>query len=186
MGHSIAVTPLQITMGMSVIANGGHLMAPRIVQSVEKENGEIAMKKEPIVMREVVPAKTAHFVAEALIGVTQPGGTAAFARVNGFQVAGKTGTAQKVSPHGGYAAGKYVVSFVGFMPAEDPKFVLLVMVDDAKIASNLNYGGLVAAPIFSRIAERAARHLDLTPTMPPIPLQPAPIASTSKTEERSN
>jgi cell division protein FtsI/penicillin-binding protein 2 len=186
MGHSIAVTPLQITMGMSVIANGGHLMAPRIVQSVEKENGEIAMKKEPIVMREVVPAKTARFVAEALIGVTQPGGTAAFARVNGFQVAGKTGTAQKVSPHGGYAAGKYVVSFVGFMPAEDPKFVLLVMVDDAKIASNLNYGGLVAAPIFSRIAERAARHLDLTPTMPAIPLQPAPIASTSTAEERSN
>ena len=186
MGHAVAVTPLQITMGMSVIANGGHLMAPRIVQSVEKENGEIAMKKEPIVMRKVVPEKTAHFVAEALIGVTQPGGTAAFARVNGFQVAGKTGTAQKVSPHGGYAAGKYVVSFVGFMPAEDPKFVLLVMVDDAKIASNLNYGGLVAAPIFSRIAERAARHLDLTPTMPPIPLQPAPIASTSTTEERSN
>ena len=186
MGHSVAVTPLQITMGMAVIANGGHLMAPRIVQSVEKENGEIAMKKEPIVMREVVPEKTAHFVAEALIGVTQPGGTAAYARVNGFQVAGKTGTAQKVSPHGGYAAGKYVVSFVGFMPAEDPKFVLLVMVDDAKIASNLNYGGLVAAPIFSRIAERAARHLDLTPTMPAIPLQPAPIASTSTTEERSN
>jgi hypothetical protein len=57
---------------------------------------------------------------------------------------------------------------------------------DLKIASNLNYGGLVAAPIFSRIAERAARHLDLTPTMPPIPLQPAPIASTSTTEERSN
>jgi cell division protein FtsI/penicillin-binding protein 2 len=186
MGHSIAVTPLQITMGMAVIANGGHLMAPRIVQSVEKENGEVVLKKEPTVMREVVPEKTAHYVSQALIGVTEPGGTAAFARVNGFQVAGKTGTAQKVSPHGGYAAGKYVVSFVGYMPAEDPKFVLLVMVDDAKIASNLNYGGLVAAPIFSRIAERAARHLDLTPTMPPIPLQPAPIASTSKTEERSN
>ena len=186
MGHSIAVTPLQITMGMSVIANGGDLMAPRIVQSVEKENGEVIMKKEPNVMRKVVPEKTARFVSEALVGVTEPGGTAGFARVNGFQVAGKTGTAQKVSPHGGYAAGKYVVSFVGFMPAEDPKFVLLVMVDDAKIASNLNYGGLVAAPIFSRIAERAARHLDLTPTMPPIPLQPAPIASTSTTEERSN
>jgi cell division protein FtsI/penicillin-binding protein 2 len=186
MGHSIAVTPLQITMGMAVIANGGRLMAPRIIQSVESENGEVTMKKEPTVMRDVVPEKTAQFVADALVGVTQPGGTAAFARVNGFQVAGKTGTAQKVSPHGGYAAGKYVVSFVGFMPAEDPKFVLLVMVDDAKIASNLNYGGLVAAPIFSRIAERAARHLDLTPTMPAIPLQPTPIASTSPAEERSN
>jgi cell division protein FtsI/penicillin-binding protein 2 len=186
MGHSIAVTPLQITMAMAVIANGGDLMAPRIVQSVEKENGEVHMKKEPTLMRKVVPEKTARFVSDALVGVTEPGGTAGFARVNGFQVAGKTGTAQKVSPHGGYAAGKYVVSFVGYMPAEDPKFVLLVIVDDAKIASNLNYGGLVAAPIFSRIAERAARHLDLTPTMPPIPLQPAPIASTSNTEERSN
>ena len=186
MGHSIAVTPLQITMGMSVIANGGRLMTPTIIDSVEKENGEVAMRKNPVLMREVVPEKTARFVAEALVGVTQPGGTAAFARVNGFQVAGKTGTAQKVSPQGGYAAGKYVVSFVGFMPAEDPSFVLLVMVDDAKIASNLNYGGLVAAPIFSRIAERAARHLDLTPTMPPIPLQPTPMASASTMQERSN
>jgi cell division protein FtsI/penicillin-binding protein 2 len=186
MGHSIAVTPLQITMGMSVIANGGRLMAPRIVQSVETEDGEITMKKNPIVMREVIPEKTARFVGEALVGVTEPGGTAAFARVNGFQVAGKTGTAQKVSPTGGYAAGKYVVSFVGFMPAEDPRFVLLVMLDDAKIPANINYGGLVAAPIFSRIAERVARQLDLAPTMPPIPLQPTPVASTTTTDERSN
>jgi len=186
MGHSIAVTPLQITMGMSVIANGGNLMAPRIIQSVEKENGEVLMKKEPTITRRVVPEKAARFISEALVAVTEPGGTATFARVNGFQVAGKTGTAQKVSPHGGYAAGKYVVSFVGYMPAENPQFVLLVMIDDAKIASSLNYGGLVAAPIFSRIAERTARQLDLTPTMPPIPLQPAPIASASNTEERGN
>jgi cell division protein FtsI/penicillin-binding protein 2 len=186
MGHAVAVTPLQITMAMAVIANGGDLMAPRIVQSVETEDGEITMKKNPIGMREVIPEKTARFVGEALVGVTEPGGTAAFARVNGFQVAGKTGTAQKVSPAGGYAAGKYVVSFVGFMPAEDPRFVLLVMLDDAKIAPNLNYGGLVAAPVFSRIAERVARQLDLAPTMPPIPLQPTPVASTTTTKERSN
>ncbi|MEI8292913.1 MAG: penicillin-binding protein 2 [bacterium] len=186
MGQSVAVTPLQITMAMSVIANGGHLMAPRIIDSIETDKGEVTFKKKPTVMREVVPEKTAKFVADALIGVTQPGGTATFARVNGFQVAGKTGTAQKVSPHGGYAAGKYVVSFVGFLPAENPQFVLLVMVDDAKIASSLNYGGLVAAPIFSKIAERAARHLDLTPTTPPIPLQPVPIASNSNPDERDN
>jgi hypothetical protein len=72
------------------------------------------------------------------------------------------------------------------MPAEDPKFVLLVMVDDAKIASSLNYGGLVAAPIFSKIAERAARHLDLTPTVPPITLEPSPIASNSPLDDRDN
>jgi cell division protein FtsI/penicillin-binding protein 2 len=115
--------------------------------------------------------------------VTQPGGTATFARVNGFNVAGKTGTAQKVSEKGGYAPGKYVVSFVGYMPAEDPQFVCLVMVDDAKVASGLNYGGLVAAPIFSRIAERSARHLDLVPTQPAIALQPDPITASMDAEE---
>jgi len=176
MGQSVAVTPLQITMGMSVIANGGHLMAPHIIKSVEDLDGTKVLEKAPKVVREVVPEKTARFIADALVGVTQPGGTATYARVNGFEVAGKTGTAQKVSAKGGYAAGKYVVSFVGFMPAEDPRFVCLIMVDDAKIASNLNYGGLVAAPVFSRVAEKAARHFDLTPTLPPIRLQDTPMA----------
>ena len=176
MGHSVAVTPLQITMGMSVIANGGHLMAPHVIKSVEDLDGTKILEKTPKVVREVIPEKTARFITNALVGVTQTGGTATYARVNGFEVAGKTGTAQKVSPKGGYAAGKYVVSFVGFMPAEDPRFVCLIMVDDAKIASNLNYGGQVAAPVFSRVGEKAARHLDLNPTLPPIPLQDMPMA----------
>jgi cell division protein FtsI (penicillin-binding protein 3) len=171
MGHAIAVTPLQITTGMSVIASGGRLMAPHLVKSIEKTDGEVVYRKSPELVREVVPEKTAKFISNALVGVTQPGGTATYARVNGYLVAGKTGTAQKVSPKGGYAPGKYVVSFVGYMPAEDPRFVCLVIVDDAKIASNLNYGGLVAAPIFSRIAEKAAHHMDLTPTLPAVALQ---------------
>jgi cell division protein FtsI/penicillin-binding protein 2 len=186
MGHSVAVTPLQITMGMSVIANGGHLMAPHIIKSVEDLDGTKILNKAPKVVREVVPEKTARFIANALVGVTQPGGTATYARVNGFEVAGKTGTAQKVSAKGGYAAGKYVVSFVGFMPAEDPRFVCLIMVDDAKIASNLNYGGLVAAPIFSHVAEKAARHFDLTPTLPPIPLQDTPMAKAETLNEATH
>ena len=186
MGQSVAVTPLQITMGMSVIANGGHLMAPHIIKSVEDLDGTKILEKAPKVVREVVPEKTARFIADALVGVTQPGGTATYARVNGFEVAGKTGTAQKVSAKGGYAAGKYVVSFVGFMPAEDPRFVCLIMVDDAKIASNLNYGGLVAAPVFSRVAEKAARHFDLTPTLPPIPLQDMPMAKAETLNEATH
>ena len=186
MGHSVAVTPLQITMGMSVIANGGHLMAPHIIKSVEDLDGTKILDKAPKVVREVVPEKTARFIANALVGVTQPGGTATYARVNGFEVAGKTGTAQKVSAKGGYAAGKYVVSFVGFMPAEDPRFVCLIMVDDAKIASNLNYGGLVAATIFSHVAEKAARHFDLTPTLPPIPLQDTPMAKAETLNEATH
>jgi cell division protein FtsI/penicillin-binding protein 2 len=125
-------------------------------------------------------------VGGALAAVTQPGGTATYARVNGFLVAGKTGTAEKVSPAGGYAKGKYVVSFLGYMPVENPRFVCLVMVDEAKIASNLNYGGLVAAPVFSRIAEKAARHLDLVPTEPSITLQQDPVAAALANKERNN
>jgi cell division protein FtsI/penicillin-binding protein 2 len=173
MGHSVAVTPLQIAMGMSVIANGGKLMRPTLVDSVVSADGKSIRKKHPQVIRKVVPAATAAFVNESLVGVTQPGGTATYAQVNGFLVAGKTGTAQKVSPSGGYTPGKYVVSFAGYMPAEDPRFVCLVIVDDAQTAPGMNYGGLVAAPIFSRIAEKASRQLDLVPTLPAIPIATA-------------
>jgi len=165
MGQALAVTPLQITLGMSVIANGGHLMAPQIVRSVTDADGQVVLDKPPRLVREVIPDKTASFVREALAGVVEPGGTATLAKVDGFRVAGKTGTAQKVSPAGGYAAGKYVASFVGFLPVEDPRFVCLVLVDDPKVASSVAYGGLIAAPIFSRIGEKAARYLDLVPSM---------------------
>ncbi len=165
MGQSVTATPIQITMGMSVIANGGSLMAPQIVRSIEDPDGRVVFDKPPKVVREVIPRKTARFVSHALAGVVGQGGTAQLARVAGFTVAGKTGTAQKASPTGGYAPGKYVVSFVGYLPEEDPQFVCLVMVDDAKISSGLNYGGLVAAPVFSRIGERVARHMDLVPAL---------------------
>jgi cell division protein FtsI/penicillin-binding protein 2 len=115
------------------------------------------------IVREVVPSATARFISDALAEVVSERGTAALARVSGFTVAGKTGTAQKVDARGGYASGKYVVSFVGYIPAEDPRFVCLILIDNAKVSSGLNYGGLVAAPIFSRVAEKAARYLDLVP-----------------------
>jgi len=184
MGQSVAVTPLQITMGMSVIANGGQLMTPQIVRSVEDSGGGEIVDKPPKVAREVIPRKTARYISEALSGVVGDGGTAQLAKVAGFTVAGKTGTAQKVSPAGGYAQGKYVVSFVGYMPEENPRFVCLVMVDDAKIASGLNYGGLVAAPIFSRIGERAARYLDLVPVLRAE--ASAPLALRERKDERTN
>ena len=184
MGQSVAVTPLQMTMGMSVIANGGRLLAPQIVRTVEDSDGRVVVNKPPKVVREVVPQKTALFVSEALTGVVGEGGTAQLAKIAGFTVAGKTGTAQKVSPSGGYAQGKYVVSFVGYLPQEDPRFVCLVMLDDAKVASNLNYGGLVAAPIFSRIGERAARYLDLVPSLRAEPS--GPLALSGQKQERTN
>ncbi|MFY8216005.1 MAG: peptidoglycan D,D-transpeptidase FtsI family protein, partial [Chthoniobacterales bacterium] len=165
MGHAVAVTPIQMVMAMGAIANGGKLMAPHIVKAISDGDGNVIREFPPTVVREVVNPETAALVNEALADVVSPTGTAILAKVEGFRVAGKTGTAQKVDPNGGYTPGKYVVSFVGYMPAEDPAFVGIVMIDDASIPSNLNYGGLVAAPIFSRIADRAARHLDLQPVM---------------------
>lgn len=165
MGHSIAVTPLQMTMAMGAIANGGKLMKPQIVRSVRDVDGNQIVKTSPEVLRQVVPEDTAKFVSAALAAVTGPGGTAKLANVPGFSTAGKTGTAQKVDPNGGYTAGKYVVSFLGYLPAENPAFVCLVMIDDAKLSSGLNYGGLVAAPIFARIGEKAARYMNLVPSL---------------------
>jgi cell division protein FtsI (penicillin-binding protein 3)/stage V sporulation protein D (sporulation-specific penicillin-binding protein) len=184
MGQSISVTPLQMTMGMSVIANGGKLVAPQIIRSVEDSDGSVVTSKPPKVVREVVPTKIARFVSEALTGVVGEGGTAQLARIAGYTVAGKTGTAQKAGPHGGYAPGKLVVSFVGYLPQENPRFVCLVMLDDAKVASNLNYGGLQAAPIFSRIGERAARYLDLVPVLRAEPA--SPLALRKQKMERTN
>lgn len=164
MGHSVAVTPLQIAMSMSVIANGGKLMRPHIVRAVKDKDGNEITRMEPEVVQQVIPEETAKFVSDALVEVVSERGTAILAKVNGYTVAGKTGTAQKVDPKGGYTPGKYVVSFVGYMPAEDPRFVCLILIDDPKMAKSY-YGGIVAAPIFSRVAEKAARYLDLTPSL---------------------
>jgi hypothetical protein len=159
-GQSVAVTPIQMVMGMSVIANGGKLMKPRLVLS--KGEGSAVRETEPV--REVVSGKTAEFVSTALEKVVSQQGTAPLARVEGFTVAGKTGTAQKLSPRGGYLDGRYIVSFAGFMPSENPRLMGLVIVDDASIGASSNYGGLVAAPVFSKIGGRAARYLDLAPS----------------------
>lgn len=165
MGHAVAVTPLQMVMAMGAVANQGVLMAPHIVKAISDSDGKVLREFPPTEVRRVISEETAALLNESLAEVVTPRGTAILAKVDGFRVAGKTGTAQKVDPRGGYTPGKYVVSFVGYMPADDPAFVGIVMIDDASIPSNLNYGGLVAAPIFSRIAERAARHLDLQPVM---------------------
>src|SRR5216684_1499757 len=164
MGHEIGVTPLQLTIAMAAIANGGNLVTPRIVKSITNADGGTVSTFSPIILRQVISSQTARQIGEALRGVVSDRGTAAAAAVPGFTIAGKTGTAQKVDPRGGYEQGKYVVSFTGYLPADHPEFVGLVVLDDAHTARpELNYGGLVAGPIFSRIAEKAARYLDLEP-----------------------
>ena len=164
MGHEIGVTPLQMCAAMSVIANGGKLVTPRIVKSVTRPDGKTISSLSPTVLRQVVSPQTARQIGEALRGVVSDRGTAKAAEVPGFTIAGKTGTAEKVDPHGGYDKGRYVVSFAGYLPADHPEFVGLVVLDDAHTdRPEQNYGGLVAGPIFSRIAEKAARYLDLEP-----------------------
>ncbi|MDD5198773.1 MAG: penicillin-binding protein 2 [Terrimicrobiaceae bacterium] len=165
MGQAISVTPLQTVQAMSVIANGGKLLAPHIVKSLADGPGNTIKSFQPSVIREVINPQTASLVRDALIDVVSTKGTAVLASVPGFRVGGKTGTAQIPKPGGGYYENKYVASFCGFMPAEDPAFVCLVLIDDPKVGPEMYYGGLVAAPIFSRIAERAARYLDLQPVM---------------------
>ena len=164
MGHEIGVTALQMTTAMATIANGGKLVMPRIVKSVTTEEGKTISTLAPVTLRQVISPQTAQQIGSALRGVVSDRGTAAAAAVPGFTIAGKTGTAQKVDPKGGYEHGKYVVSFSGYLPAEQPELVGFVVLDDAQTSKpELNYGGMVAGPIFSRVAEKAARYLDLQP-----------------------
>jgi len=163
MGHEIAVTPLQIAMSMAVIANGGNMMLPQIVHSVRDKAGREVVSFAPQVVRRVVSEETAAQVAASLVDVVGERGTARAASIPGYPVAGKTGTAQRVDPKGGYTPGKYVVSFAGYFPANDPEVAGIVLVDDARTPGTRNYGGTVAAPIFSRIGEAMARHLELVP-----------------------
>jgi cell division protein FtsI (penicillin-binding protein 3) len=169
MGQSIAVTPIQIVTAMSSIANGGKLMKPLIISQISDKDGRPVATFNPEVVRQVVSTETTKKIISALKDVVGAG-TAKKAAVPGFQVAGKTGTAQKVDPKGGYMQGHYVASFVGFMPADDPKFTILVLLDDPTRKEGIAYGGEVAAPIFERIATRASQYMDLSPTEPiPVP-----------------
>ena len=170
MGQSVAVTPLQMISAMSSIANGGNLMKPMIVSEITDETGRKIATFAPETVRQVISAETARKITSALKDVVSKQGTAQKAAVPGFRVAGKTGTAQKVDPRGGYLSGRYVTSFVGFMPADDPRFTLLVLLDDPTRKEGEVFGGTVAGPVFSRMAEKVARYMDLRPTEP-IPTQ---------------
>src|SRR5947209_5178251 len=152
-----------MTAARCAIANGGKLMTPRIVKSITTGDGKTISSLTPVALRQVISPQTASQIGSALRGVVSDRGTAAAAAVPGFIIAGKTGTAQKVGPNGGYEKGKEVVSFCGYLPAERPEFVGLVVLDDAQTKPEQNYGGTVAGPIFSHIAEKAARYLDLEP-----------------------
>ena len=155
---------MQMVMAYAAIANGGFLMRPYLVRRVVGPKGEVLLENQPHVVRRVVSEKTSRLLASMLKEVTNEGGTGMMAKVEGFEVAGKTGTAQKADlAHGGYAAKKRVGSFVGFVPADAPRLVALVLVDEPEV--NV-YGGVVAAPVFRNIAQGALRHLAVAPQKP--------------------
>jgi cell division protein FtsI (penicillin-binding protein 3)/stage V sporulation protein D (sporulation-specific penicillin-binding protein) len=159
MGQGVSVTALQMTQAMGVIANGGRFVAPQIIKEVRNSHGEVIKPFQPNVVRQVVSQKVADQLTQALSSVVdEEGGTGSLARLDGYTCAGKTGTAQKAE-HGIYAKGKYVSSFIGFVPAKNPEFVVSVIVDEPGGASH--YGGAVSGPTFKRISERVAKYLNI-------------------------
>lgn len=164
-GQGITATPLQLANAYAVIANGGVLNKPYIVESIrDLESNEFEEHKvSPI--RRVISEETAAKMRLMLAGVTADKGTGLAARVPGYIVAGKTGTAQKIKLHGkGYMRGAYIGSFGGFIPANNPKYVIFVGIDNPK--KNGYYGSIVAAPLFSKIASYAVRKNGINPEIP--------------------
>jgi len=160
-GQGMSVTNVQLAAAMSAIANGGRLMQPMLVRRMTDGHGATVEENKPRVRRQVVPRRVAKLVGQMLTAVTEPGGTAIEAAVDGYLVAGKTGTAQKADyVHGGYAKDKWLASFIGFAPAERPAVVISVVIDEPVIA---HYGGTVAGPVFRRIAEVTLRHMGIAP-----------------------
>ena len=156
-GQGVSVSSVQLLTAVSSIANGGFLMKPYVVRSVKDQGGHVVSESHPVVTRRVISAETARTLSEMLVGVTEEGGTGTKAAIEDFDVAGKTGTAQKPDfQNGGYEKGAYVASFVGFVPAKNPKLAILVTVDEPK---GEYYGGLVSGPVFKEIAEESLAYL---------------------------
>lgn len=155
MGHEVGVTALQLASAISVIANGGQLMKPYIIDSVRDNQGRLIKQNKPVLIHKVISLDTAMRIKKILTGVIEEG-TGKLAKVTGFSAAGKTGTAQKIEPGGGYSHSKYVASFIGFAPAEDPMLTIVVIVDEPH---PYYFGGVVAAPVFQKVARDAIRYI---------------------------
>lgn len=151
-GQGLAVTPIQLVTAMAAVVNGGKLMSPYIVKEAVNSLGELVYRGEPKVMREVMTADTAQWIRQAMRRVILEG-TGKRAATTITNVAGKTGTAQ-VAGKGGYLPGKYVASFIGFWPYEDPKYLMLIAIGEP--SNGRYYGGELAAPVFKSIVEEMA------------------------------
>ncbi|MBN2417872.1 MAG: transpeptidase family protein [Deltaproteobacteria bacterium] len=163
-GQGMTATSLQLTTAMAAIANGGRLMRPYIVKAITDESGKTVKEFYPHLVRRVISPDTAKTVTRILEGVTSERGTAPLAAIEGYRVAGKTSTAQKVNPRTGkYSKKDFVAAFVGFAPADRPKLVILTMIDEPKGYDH--YGGSVAGPVFKEIGQWALANLRVQPDL---------------------
>jgi len=163
MGYEVSLTPLQMLCALGAVANGGELLAPKILKSIGGKGGEAGGRT---VVRRVLSERAADRLRRAMIDVVAKGGTGTAAAVEGYLGAGKTGTAQKYDQESRrYLKGRYIVSYMGFLPAENPQLMGIVVVDDPQLAKSKRFGGTVAAPVFRRIMERAMPLLDIEPEL---------------------
>jgi cell division protein FtsI/penicillin-binding protein 2 len=177
MGQGVAATRLQMAMAVGAIANGGVLMRPMLVKSLEDADGKIVQQYKPQSVRRVISEDTAREMVEALKTVVQPGGTATNAALANYVVAGKTGTAQKVVD-GKYANDKFVVSFIGFFPADNPQVCISIVMDSPKEGGKA-FGGALCGPVFHDIAQRCASYLNIPPDENLSSTNPTPALATA-------
>jgi cell division protein FtsI (penicillin-binding protein 3) len=168
-GQGVSVSALQLAAAVSAVANGGLLMKPYLVQEITDVQGRTVTSFEPTPIRRVISSGNARLITRMMMRTVEEGGTGIEAAVEGYKIAGKTGTAQKADPvEGGYADDKYVASFVGFAPAENPVITVLVIIDEPD--KEEHYGGVAAAPVFRRIVRETLRYLKVPPEpVPPVP-----------------
>ena len=161
-GQGVSVTNLQLTMALASLANRGLLLEPILVRKITDSTGTVLSEASPKVRRRVVSARVARLATEMLTAVTEGEGTGVEAALPDFKVAGKTATAQKIDPATGrYNDTHYVASFMGFVPAERPRLVISVVIDEPMAGTTA--GGAVAAPVFRRVAEMSLRYLGVRP-----------------------
>ena len=160
-GQGIAVTPLQMVQAFGALANGGKMMKPHIIKSIANPDGSIYKEAQDVEQGQPIPESIAKQITDILEKEVSEGGGHK-AHVEGYQFAGKTGTAQKLDPeHGGYLNGRYIASFIGYGPVEDAKFVALVVIDDPE---GTYYGSQIAAPVFQDVMTQLVRYYKLSPT----------------------
>jgi len=166
MGQEICITALQMAKAVSSIAHEGKLMQPYMIKRIMDSNGNVVEKSEPKMIRQVIKPKTAKIMNEALKMVVRKGGTGIYADIPEYTAAGKTGTAQKVE-NGRYSNSKYVGSFAGYAPADDPKITIMVVMDSPK---GQYYGGVVSAPVFREVARKVLKYLEVPPEPDRLPI----------------